>query len=55
MQSTVFEVIVGVLIALAIIGTIVSAVAVYRGTRKKEASEILSPRQLPTSNSQRPR
>jgi len=33
MQSTVFEVIVGVLIALAVIGTIVSIVAVYRGTR----------------------
>lgn len=36
MQSTVFEVIVGVLIALAIIGTIVSAVAVYRGARRAE-------------------
>lgn len=35
MQSTVFETIVGVLIALAIIGTIVSAVALYRSTRRK--------------------
>ena len=34
MQSTVFETIVGALIALAIVGTIVSAVAVYRGTRR---------------------
>jgi membrane protein YqaA with SNARE-associated domain len=34
MQSTVFEVIVGVLIALAIGGTIVSGVAAYRGSRR---------------------
>jgi undecaprenyl-diphosphatase len=34
MESTTFEVIVGVLIALAVIGTIVSGVAVYRGTRR---------------------
>lgn len=34
MESTIFEVIVGVLIALAIIGTIASGVAVYRSTRK---------------------
>ena len=34
MESTTFEVIVGVLIALAIIGTIVSGVAVYRSTRR---------------------
>ncbi|CAN5876339.1 hypothetical protein BH24ACI4_BH24ACI4_29430 [soil metagenome] len=33
MESTIFEVIVGVLIVLAIGGTIASAVAVYRGTR----------------------
>ena len=38
MESTVFEVIVGVLIGLAIIGTIVSAVAVYRGARRAEKS-----------------
>ena len=55
MQATVFEVIVGVLIALAIIGTIVSAVAVYRGTRRAEPSDALRARQLPTPNSQRPR
>jgi membrane protein YqaA with SNARE-associated domain len=42
MESTVFEVIVGVLIALAIIGTVVSAVAVYRGTRRAEALSVPS-------------
>jgi membrane protein YqaA with SNARE-associated domain len=36
MESTVFEVVVGVLIALAIIGTIVSGIAVYRGARRAE-------------------
>lgn len=35
MESTAFEVIVGVLIALAVIGTIVSAIAVVRGTRRR--------------------
>jgi membrane protein YqaA with SNARE-associated domain len=34
MQSTVFEVIVGALIALAVGGTIVSGIAVYRSTRR---------------------
>ena len=34
MQSTVFEVIVGILIGLAIIGTIVSGIALYRGSRR---------------------
>ena len=34
MQSTVFEAIVGALIALAIIGTIASAVTVYRSSRR---------------------
>jgi membrane protein YqaA with SNARE-associated domain len=34
MESTVFEVIVGILIALAIGGTVISSVAVYRGTRR---------------------
>jgi len=34
MKSTTFEVIIGVLIALAVIGTIVSGVAVYRGSRR---------------------
>jgi membrane protein YqaA with SNARE-associated domain len=35
MESTTFEVIVGVLIAVAIIGTVVSAVAVARGTHRR--------------------
>jgi membrane protein YqaA with SNARE-associated domain len=35
MQSSVFEAIVGVLIAAAIIGTIASAIALYRGTRRR--------------------
>jgi len=39
MQSTVFEVIVGTLIVLAIVGTVVSGVAVYRSTRKPTARE----------------
>jgi membrane protein YqaA with SNARE-associated domain len=34
MKSTTFEVIIGVLIALAVIGTIVSGIAVYRGSRR---------------------
>jgi hypothetical protein len=34
MESTVFEVIIGVLIALALVGTIVSGIAVYRSTGK---------------------
>jgi membrane protein YqaA with SNARE-associated domain len=37
MESTTFEVIVGVLIGLAILGTIVSAVAVWRSTRHGRA------------------
>ena len=45
MQSTVFEVIVGVLIALAIIGTIVSGIAVYRGTRKPGANRPVKGRE----------
>jgi membrane protein YqaA with SNARE-associated domain len=36
MDSTVFEAVIGVLIALAVIGTIVSAVAVWRGSKQKE-------------------
>lgn len=39
MDSTTFEVVVGVLIALAVVGTIVSAVAVWRGTRGHRARE----------------
>ena len=35
MESTTFEVIVGALIALAVIGTIVTAIAVVRGTRRR--------------------
>ena len=38
MQSTVFEVVVGLLITVAIVGTIVSSVAVYRSTRKKHGA-----------------
>ena len=34
MESTVFEVIIGALIVLAVVGTIVSAIAVVRGTRR---------------------
>jgi len=34
MKSTTFEVIIGALIALAVIGTIVSGLAVYRGSRR---------------------
>lgn len=34
MQSTTFEVIVGTLIVLAIVGTVVSGIAVYRSTRR---------------------
>jgi membrane protein YqaA with SNARE-associated domain len=38
MESRIFTVIVGVMIALAVIGTVVSAVAVYRGTRARRAA-----------------
>jgi membrane protein YqaA with SNARE-associated domain len=37
MSSPAFTVVIGVLIALAVLGTIVSAVAVYRGTRSRNA------------------
>jgi len=40
MESTTFEVIIGVLIALAIVGTIVSGVAVYRSTRKPKPARV---------------
>ena len=40
MESTTFEVTVGVLIALAIGGTIVSGVAVYRGTRRPRTAAV---------------
>ena len=39
MESTTFEVIVGVLIVLAVGGTIVSAVALYRGSRRKSGAQ----------------
>jgi uncharacterized membrane protein YdjX (TVP38/TMEM64 family) len=46
MESTTFEVIVGVLIVLAIAGTVISAVAVYRSTRKpKPAFELTQTRE----------
>jgi membrane protein YqaA with SNARE-associated domain len=38
MQSTTFEVIIGVLIVLAIAGTVVSGIGVYRGSRKPALS-----------------
>jgi membrane protein YqaA with SNARE-associated domain len=38
MESRTFTVIVGVMIALAVIGTVVSAVAVYRSTRARRAA-----------------
>ena len=34
MKSTTFEMVIGALIALAVIGTIVSGLAVYRGSRR---------------------
>jgi membrane protein YqaA with SNARE-associated domain len=40
MQSTTFTIIVGVLTAMAIIGTIISAVALYRGTRRPQPAAI---------------
>jgi membrane protein YqaA with SNARE-associated domain len=46
MESTVFEVIIGALIALAVLGTIASAVAVWKGTREpgSDAETRRSPR-----------
>ena len=43
MESTVFEVTVGVLIVLAVVGTIVSAVAVVRSTRRRRIAETATP------------
>ena len=43
MQSSVFEAIVGILIAAAIIGTIASAVALYRSTRHPGAADLGEP------------
>ena len=40
MESTTFEVIVGVLIVLAIAGTVISGVAVYRSTRKPKPAVL---------------
>jgi membrane protein YqaA with SNARE-associated domain len=42
MQSTVFEVFVGILIALAIIGTLISGIAVLRSTRRPRKQEACS-------------
>lgn len=42
MQSSVFEAIVGVLIALAVVGTVVSGLAVWRSTRQKGNSPNLA-------------
>jgi membrane protein YqaA with SNARE-associated domain len=39
MESTTFTVIVGALTTIAIIGTIVSAVALYRGSRRRQSTE----------------
>ena len=39
MQSTVFEVIVGTLIALAIVGTVISGIAVVRSTRRPKRQD----------------
>ena len=40
MKSTTFEVVIGALIALAITGTIVSGVAVYRSTRRSKVGRV---------------
>jgi hypothetical protein len=40
MQSSTFTITIGVLTAMAIIGTIVSAVALYRGTRRPQPAAI---------------
>jgi membrane protein YqaA with SNARE-associated domain len=42
MQSTVFEAVVGVLIVLAIVGTVISGIAVFRSTRKARRQELLN-------------
>jgi membrane protein YqaA with SNARE-associated domain len=36
MQSTTFTIVIGALTAIAIVGTVVSAVALYRGTRRRQ-------------------
>jgi membrane protein YqaA with SNARE-associated domain len=43
MKSSTFDVIVGVLIGLAVVGTIVSAIAVWRGTRRKTVPDEREP------------
>ena len=40
MQSTVFEVIVGTLIVLAVVGTVVSGIAVVRSTRRPRRQAV---------------
>jgi hypothetical protein len=53
MHSTTFMIVIGVLTAIAIIGTLVSAVALYRSTRRKPGTgreaPLVSPRPSPTN------
>ncbi|MDQ3346995.1 MAG: VTT domain-containing protein [Acidobacteriota bacterium] len=42
MESTTFTIIISVMIALAVIGTVVSGIAVYRGTKKGSGSQVLN-------------
>lgn len=42
MQSTTFTIIISVMIALAVIGTVVSGIAVYRSTKKGTEAQILN-------------
>jgi hypothetical protein len=39
MKSPVFEVIVGILIALAVVGTLVSAIAIWRSTHRRQRTK----------------
>lgn len=52
MKSPVFEAIVGVMIALAVVGTLVSAIAVWRGTHGKEKGEARGAPPRRTSDSE---
>jgi membrane protein YqaA with SNARE-associated domain len=42
MESTTFTIIIGVMIALAVIGTVISGIAVYRSTKKGSGDQILN-------------
>ncbi len=42
MESTTFTIIISVMIALAVIGTVVSGIAVYRSTKKGSGSQVLN-------------